>query len=179
MKRNKPANGGHIPGYAAERAGSCQDRTDNTALPGLGRGPGNQAPLPIARRTEPKVFNHGSPHRKPVTNPSPGSWRPLLPGVMSIRAWWHRRRARAHLMNELLAAMDPPSRLDREDRMSDPRPVTRCTGSADAQTPPHGQPHTNVRLSKTSTTPAAPPYQPVNAKEPHTKPVTHGTVSSG
>jgi hypothetical protein len=88
----------------------------------------------------------------------------LLPGVMSIRAWWHRRRARAHLMNELLAAMDTPSRLDCEDRMSDPWPVIQCTGSDDGHAPPHGQPHTNLRLSTTPTTPEALSQQPVDAK---------------
>jgi hypothetical protein len=177
MERNKPANGGYIPVLRRRTCGSCQDRTDYPAL---------QARSGARERGSPHRAADGTKSVQPwITESETGdesvsrSWRSLLPGVMSIRAWWHRRRARAHLTNELLAAMDPPSRLDREDRMSDPRPVTRCTGSADAQTPPHGQPHTNVRLSKTSTTPAAPPYQPVDAKEPHTKPVTHGTVSSG
>jgi hypothetical protein len=83
------------------------------------------------------------------------SRRPMLPGVMSLRARWRRRRARAHLMNELLAAMDTPSRLDREDRVSAPRPVTRSTGSASG---------TNVRWSGTPTTPAAASYRPVDRK---------------
>jgi len=59
-----------------------------------------------------------------MTNPFPLSLRPLPPGVMGVRARWRRRRARAHVMNELLAAMDSPSRLDREDWASASRPVT-------------------------------------------------------
>lgn len=32
-----------------------------------------------------------------------------------LRDWWRRRRARVHATNDLLAALDGPSRLDQED----------------------------------------------------------------
>jgi hypothetical protein len=132
--------------WSRRTCGSCQDRTEYTALPGRS---GAREPrlLSQLRRTETERV-------RPWITASEGrcgdgsvcrARRPLLPGVMSLRARWRRRRARAHLMNELLAAMDTPSRLDREDRVSAPRPVTRCTGSVDGA--PDGQPRMNVRSS--------------------------------
>ena len=76
------------------------------------------------------------------------SWRPLLPGVMSVRARWRLRRARAQLMNELLAAMDTPSRLDREDRVCVPRSVLEARDPLPVGPARMGTARTSVRLSR-------------------------------
>jgi hypothetical protein len=154
---NVPANGGCHPGAAAGRANRARIERITQRSRGSVGGPGTKLHPPVARRTEPergRPWNIASERRRGDESVS-RSRRPLLPGVMSLRARWRRRRARAHLMNELLAAMDTPSRLDREDRVSAPRPVTRCTGSAGG---------TNARLSGAPTPPAALSYQPVAAK---------------
>ena len=121
-----PANGGHSPGEAAGRADHARIERNKQRTRGLVGAPGSHPPLPLRGLRNQKVFDHGSPHRKAgaMTNPFPLSLRPLPPGVMGVRARWRRRRARAHVMNELLAAMDSPSRLDREDWASASRPVT-------------------------------------------------------
>ena len=130
-----PANGGHRPGEAAGRADHARIERNKQRTRGLVGAPGSHPPLPLRGLRNQKVFDHGSPHRKAgaMTNPFPLSLRPLPPGVMGVRARWRRRRARAHVMNELLAAMDSPSRLDREDWASASRPVTRCTDPSAAR----------------------------------------------
>ena len=130
-----PANGGHRPGQCRRTRRSCQDRTWLHSAPGAGSGAGNHTPVPLRGGRKKTVFEYGgSPREGRCGDESVSrSWRPLLPGVMSVRARWRRRRARAQLMNELLAAMDSPSRLDREDWASASRPVTRCTDPSAAR----------------------------------------------
>ena len=107
-----------------------------------------------------------------------GSWRPLLPGVMSVRARWRRRRARAHLMNELLAAMDTPSRLDREDRVCAPRSVLDARDPLAGGSARVGTARTSVRLSRMPSDPDSdPPADGAAAARWSTRP-TPGVIRS-